>query len=202
MGDYNDTSDPSDKTSLVSGSPRAAVVEQLFREHNLSLVRFLSARLHSEQEARDVAQEAYVRLLRMESPEAVSYLRAFLFKTAANIAIDRLRSRRSEARALEAELHAQHTGVPSLERSVAAAEELQMLAAYVDELPPRCRQVFLLRRLHDLSAAEISCRLDIPERTVRHYVVEAIVYCRRRMDGVNHHREGAPVRSPGRKRQT
>lgn len=195
MGDNKDPSEAPDSASPADRS-RAAVVEQLFREHNLSLVRFLSARLHSEQEARDVAQEAYVRLLRMSSPDTISYLRAFLFKTAANIAIDRLRSRRSEARALEAELRAQHPGVPSLERSVAAAEELQQLATYVDELPPRCRQVFLLRRLHDLSAAEISSQLNIPERTVRHYVVEAIVYCRGRMDSANRHRDDQVARRP------
>src|SRR6266853_5926060 len=70
---------------------RAALVERLFREHNEALIRFLTARLRSYQDAREVAQEAYVRLLSLDQPGAVSYLRAFLFKTAANIAIDRRR---------------------------------------------------------------------------------------------------------------
>src|SRR5579859_6647978 len=66
-------------------------IERLFREHNEALVRFLLARLRSRQAALEVAQEAYVRLLSLDQPGAVSYLRSFLFKTAANIAIDRRR---------------------------------------------------------------------------------------------------------------
>ena len=70
---------------------RASVVERLFREHNEALIRFLRGRVGSHNEALEVAQEAYVRLLSLDEPGAVSYLRAFLFKTAANIAIDRRR---------------------------------------------------------------------------------------------------------------
>lgn len=73
-------------------------VERLFREHNRALVSFLAARLGSEQEAREVAQEAYVRLLRLDHPSASSFLRAHLFHIAANLAIDRLRQRAFHAR--------------------------------------------------------------------------------------------------------
>src|SRR5688572_23474251 len=72
---------------------RGQLIERLFREHNESLLRFLTARLSSSQDAREVAQEAYVRLLQLDRPGAIGFLRAFLFKTAANIATDRLRHR-------------------------------------------------------------------------------------------------------------
>src|ERR1700732_5026585 len=73
----------------------AALIERLFREHNEALVRFLRGRVESHNEALEVAQEAYVRLLSLDQPGAVSYLRAFLFKTAANMAIDRRRRHRT-----------------------------------------------------------------------------------------------------------
>jgi RNA polymerase sigma factor (sigma-70 family) len=72
----------------------AVAATYLYREHNRVLVRCLTARLRSEQEAKEVAQEAYVRLLQLQKPGAPSLLRAYLFKTATNIAIDRLRHRR------------------------------------------------------------------------------------------------------------
>lgn len=78
------------KTAAPAG---AGKVDRLFRDHNDTLLRFIAAKLGSVQEARDVAQEAYVRLLRLDTGEAVSYLRAFLFKTASNLALDRLRQR-------------------------------------------------------------------------------------------------------------
>ena len=66
-----------------------AHIDHLFREHNDALVRFLSARLGSYQDAREVAQEAYVRLLNLDRPGAANFLKALLYKTAANLAIDR-----------------------------------------------------------------------------------------------------------------
>src|SRR5258708_2211684 len=72
---------------------RGAVVERVFREHNEILIRFLQTRLPSAQDAREVAQEAYVRLLQLEQPEAIGFLRAYLFKIASHIATDRLRHR-------------------------------------------------------------------------------------------------------------
>lgn len=58
-----------------------ALIARLFREHNQALIRFLMTRVDSEQEARDVAQEAYVRMLQLGSPGAISFLAAYLFKS-------------------------------------------------------------------------------------------------------------------------
>lgn len=190
MSKSEDHPSPADDATAAHRK-RAKLVEGLYREHHQSLLRFLASRLRSEQEARDVAQEAYIRLLRLEAPELIGYLRAFLFKTASNIAIDRLRSRQAEFRTLEAERAIEVVGELPPERTVAAIEELGLVAQFIGELPPRCRQAFLLRRLHDLSSVEIARRLDIPERTVRHYVVEAIVYCRSRLDGARKRKRGS-----------
>ncbi len=161
---------------------RSAVVARLFREHNQSLLRFLVAKLHSEQEARDVAQEAYVRILKLDTPELVSHLRAYLFKTAANLAIDRLRARAVEHRVLELDFFEEQPREPDPGRGLAASEELQLIAKALQELPAKCRQAFLLRRIDGLSSSQISKVLDVPERTVRHYIVEAIVYCQSRLE--------------------
>src|SRR5580658_5486126 len=88
-----------DQAPITPDDPGAAEghagrIDHLFREHNDALVRFLSARLGSYQDAREVAQEAYVRLLNLDRPGAVNFLRALLYKTAANLAIDRLRHQR------------------------------------------------------------------------------------------------------------
>jgi RNA polymerase sigma factor (sigma-70 family) len=171
-----------DTATEPSRDARAAAIERLFREHNQTLLRFLVAKLQSQQEAKDIAQEAYVRLLKLDAPDAVSYLRAFLFKTAANLAIDRLRSRQSETRRLEMEFFEELPLEPDPENRATAAEDLRLIEQSLRQLPAKCRQAFLLRRLDDLSCAEIARRMQIPERTVRHYIAEAIVYCRSRLE--------------------
>src|SRR5947209_4337020 len=84
--------------SALDGAPACPDVGRLFREHNQTLVRYLRARLGSEQEAKEVAQEAYVKLLQLERVGAISFMRAYLFRIAANLAIDRIRQRNSQGR--------------------------------------------------------------------------------------------------------
>ncbi len=164
------------------GDGRAAsqpgLIERLFREHNDSLLRFLAARLGSQQEAREIAQEAYVRLLNLHTPGAVSYLRAFLFKTAANLAIDRLRTRRYRERPASWEFFEKRPGAPTPEQELAGTQELQVLRQLLLELPPKCRRAFVLNKFHGLDAYAIAKELQITDRMVRSYLVRALVHCR------------------------
>src|ERR1700730_14557583 len=80
---------------------RVAEISRLFREHNAALIKFVLTKVGSEQEAKDVAQEAYVRLLQLDRPVAVRYLRWYLFRIARNIAADHYRHSRVRARLSE-----------------------------------------------------------------------------------------------------
>jgi RNA polymerase sigma-70 factor (ECF subfamily) len=164
---------------------RAALVSELFRNHNRTLVRFLQSRLQNPQEAKEVAQEAYVRLLELERTGAVGFLRAYLFKIASNLAIDRLRSRQARER-IEARPDAPDELVPEgpVEREVFAADEMRVFWATLAELPEHYRKAFILHRLENLSTAEIALQIGKSERMVRRYVVHVLAYCRYRLQGL------------------
>lgn len=164
------------------GGASPSDIERLFREHNASLLRFIATKLGSAQEASEVAQEAYVRLLSLDRPEAVSYLRGFLFKTAANIAVDRLRQRSRRGTAHLTEAMDLRVFELSPERQVGSAQSLAILRRALDELPSNCRQAFTLHRVHELSCEEIVRRMGISERSVRLYVARAIQHLRMRLD--------------------
>lgn len=167
----------------------ATAVSQLFREHNRMLVGYLTTRLRSEQEAKDVAQEAYVRLLQLQNPGAPSLLRAYLFKTATNIAIDRLRHRRIQHQAdVQPELfeNLTTTGMEADDpaRQLIEREQADRLLGYLLELPIKCQHVFNLHRLEGVPQREVALRVGVSERMVRRYVTYAMVYCRLRLDGI------------------
>jgi hypothetical protein len=63
--------------SVRSPESHEALMTRLYSEHNQALIRFLMTRLDSEQEAQDVAHEAYVRMLHLDARGAVSYLSAY-----------------------------------------------------------------------------------------------------------------------------
>lgn len=173
-----------DTGEAVPKRAEAADIERLFREHNTALLRFIAAKLGSEQEAREIAQEAYVQLLRLDHPEAVSYLRAFLFKTASNLVVDRLRQRGRRSHVSSSNGLELAVFELSPERQVGSEQEVAVVRAAVNELPPKCRQAFLLQRVHELSSEEIAERMGINARMIRRYVARALDHVRSRLDGM------------------
>jgi RNA polymerase sigma factor (sigma-70 family) len=167
----------------------AVAVSELFREHNRVLVGYLRSRLGSEQEAKEVAQEAYVRVLQLHEPGTPGLLRAYLFKTAANLAIDRLRHRRVRQRSEEQPQLFEELNTTSGESAdpaerLMAREQVEQLLGYLQELPSKCQQVMNLHRFEGVSQRDVSLRLGISERMVRRYVTYAMVYCHLRREGM------------------
>jgi RNA polymerase sigma factor (sigma-70 family) len=179
-----------------TGDGRSERITRLFSEHNDSLVRFLAARLNSVQEAKEVAQEAYVRLLSLDDSGAVSFLRAFLFKTASNLAVDRLRSRSRQRQAMSAGLCDELREATTPDYEAAQAEEAAIVRRLIGELPPKCRHAFLLHRIHGEDFPEIAKQMELSERMVRHYVLRAVLYCRAGLDAAQCSKETSkePVR--------
>jgi RNA polymerase sigma-70 factor (ECF subfamily) len=159
----------------------ALLIERLFREHNEALLRFLQSRLHSAQDAREVAQEAYVRLLSLHSPGAVSYLRAFLFQTAANLALDRLRRGQLHSRATAQPMFTEFVDNRTPERRVAGTQEIERLQRLLQTLPPKCQRAFVLNRFYGMDFEAIAKEMGLKTRMVRTYVVRALLYCRSQM---------------------
>lgn len=157
---------------------------RLFQEHNASLIQLLRARLRSDQEARDVAQEAYVRLLQLDRLGTISYLRTYLFRTALNIATDRLRSASARHSAHRDPIFDLGVDELSPDRTVLAEDELRIVAAALESLPPKPRYAFLLHRFADLDVHEVAERLGVTERMVRNYIVQALLCCRTALSDV------------------
>lgn len=170
---------------------RAELVTRLFREHNEALVRFLALRLRSQQEAKEVAQEAYVRLLKLDQPGAVGFLRAFLFKTAANLAVDRIRHEQMKRRmARESKFLEELSAQPTPEQFATDAQELRLAERLIEDLPPKCRRAFLLHKIYGLDFADIAKQMGLGERMVRTYVCRAVLYCRAGLDAARTGIEG------------
>jgi RNA polymerase sigma-70 factor (ECF subfamily) len=161
----------SSEPAAETGRPEPSRVEALFREHNETLVRFLRVRLHSDADAREAAQEAYVRLLQLDRPDQPSFLRAYLFKVAANVATDVLRRRAVRGPSPEGA----DAETPALqERALLARQQLAAVQRALDELPPRCREAFILSRSEGFGTVEIAARLGVTDRMVRLYLIRAL----------------------------
>ena len=158
-------------------SEKARVVEDLFRQHNQALVQFLRARLNSDQDAREVAQEAYVRLLQLDRPEELSFLRA-------NLAVDHIR-RRGRREQSSGDMPLFEFPVPATqEAGLSAKQQLVHIKNAVMELPPKCRQAFLLSRVENWSSAQIAKHMNLSDRMVRIYLSRALEHIQVRVNNL------------------
>ena len=172
-------------TGQTEGSRRA--LSRLFLECDRALRAFLQARLGSEHEAQEVAQEAYARLLQLHQPDALSHPKAYLFKIAGNVATDRIRQRMTRARLdkLDVEAGFERVDTVSPDHRALAEEELDLVERALGELPPKYRRAFLLNRLENWTTAEIAKELFVRERMVRNYIARTAIYCQLRLEGVS-----------------
>ncbi len=151
------------------------------RPHEPALRAFLSRRFGGLPDHDDLVQETYARLLRVSDPQRLGHVRAFLFTTARNVAIDHVRrSRRTPVDPMD-----EATELSLLETAPGAADRLDhlqrheaMLAA-LETLPERCREVMLLRYVDGFSAHEIAVHLGLAAATVRVHLMKGVRDCAR-----------------------
>jgi RNA polymerase sigma-70 factor (ECF subfamily) len=163
---------------------------ELVRNLNKTLIRSLQLRLGSYEDAREVAQEAYARLLNLGNDKVVSFQRALLFKIAQNLATDLLR-RRAYTELPEPEgLDLWPDPGADPERSARAREVVDRLPAVLAELPSKCAEAFRLVRMEQCSFKEAAERLDLTDRMVRIHVARALALCQARFDELRDDQEG------------
>lgn len=172
----------------VSGEARQAEdpvsAEELMKDFNQALVRMLKLRLGSYEDAREIAQEAYAKLLVVGNDKVVSYHRAYLFRIAQNLATDLLRKRAYMELPEPDDLGLWRDPAANPERSARVAQIVDRLPAILAELPYNCTEAFRLVRIKQLSFAEAATRMGLTERMVRIHVARALAYCQQHLDGI------------------
>ena len=153
-------------------------MENYYRE----LVCFINAKLGNRQVAEDVVHDAYVRVLERASDTPIEQPRAFLYRTALNLVIDgHRRNVVRQVEPLEVLDSEERFETPSPHGSFDHGQRLDLLQRALDELPPLCRESFLLRKLDGMSHPEIAERLGISRSLVEKHIVNAMKHCRVRL---------------------
>lgn len=183
MSQGNTADMDSGRTSSPADEHRARI-ERLFREHHDDLLKFLKARFPA-QDAREAAQEAFTRLLSLDF-SGIRSLRAFLFRAASNIAIDRRRHDGVDGRAraeLPLLMFSEMADTLTPERRVSSEQALLQLQRAIEEMPPRCQQAFIMHQIEGVDFPKISEHMQLGESMVRKYVTKGLLHCRARLGG-------------------
>lgn len=172
------------KDRLKRSSASAATLTSLaFAQFRSGLQQYLLRRLKSSASAEDLAQEVYLRLLRVGSDERVKHPQAYVYRVASNVLYEFRQHERRGLVAFDSEIAEQAEErwadeAAGPEESIDSQARERLLAGIVAGLPPMQRAVFLLAKHEDLSHAEIAKRLDIAVNTVRVHLYRALCECR------------------------
>jgi len=150
------------------------------RPHEEDLRSYLRGRFPTLVDVDDLVQETYSRLLRARAGGAATMTRAYLFVVARNVALDQVR--RNKVVPFErlgdlAESSVVEEG-PNAAEVLSHEQELELLAAAMEALPPRCREILRLRRIEGRSHREIAEKLGIAEGTVNAQLAIGLMRCR------------------------
>jgi len=169
----------SDRDAAQGGCDSASI-EALFRTHYTRLCDFVDSYVRAPEVASDLVQDLFVQLWeRHDAGDLPPLTTAYLYTAARNRALKHLRHRRVVARwAEEAARAPTPTGQQADER-VRAREVAEAVRRALDELPERCREIFLLSRESQLTYAAIAQALDISVKTVETQMWRALKALRR-----------------------
>jgi RNA polymerase sigma factor (sigma-70 family) len=171
-------------------------LSDLVAETSGGLSRYVARFCTTPDDVQDIVQEAYLQVycaLRRTGPEGHTPA-ALLYTTARNIAFSRHRHMKVVAAAAPAvsvgeRLRREQANV---EQQASRSQQMQMLLRAVNGLPPKCRDVFVLRMIEGLSQREIAERLGITVSTVEKHLARGLRHCKDTLE----QQQAAPAAAP------
>jgi RNA polymerase sigma factor (sigma-70 family) len=164
--------------------PKPSLVERLFAEQRGALQTFFLRRIRAKADAADLAQEVYLRMLRISDQDAIRNPVHYLYTVANNLVKEHAVLDRRRASGIdidEAPPHAQLETLPEFDGELDARQRVVRLGIVLKQLRPKCRAALELRFTHGLSFREIAMHLGVSPQMAKKYVAQGLGHCRRRM---------------------
>ena len=154
---------------------------RVFLENERGLKRFLSRFFSRAQDVDDIAQETFLRAFAAEADRDVLTPRAFLYRIARNLALnERAKHANTTTGSIEDYPDPSVLGAGdqvSGEDLIEGRRKMAIFAEAVSSLPPQCRRVFMLRKVHGLSQKDVAEKLGISASTVEKHVALGLLKC-------------------------
>lgn len=157
-------------------------LERAFTEQRPSLVGRIARLVGNMATAEDLTQEAYLRASAALGETRIASPKAFLGRTAWNLAIDYLRRERREqeifTRPSDPETVAAVAAVQPLPEAAALDRQvIALLDEALADIPPRARQVLVLNRIEGWTYPEIAAHFGVSSTTVQKDIRLALARC-------------------------
>lgn len=179
-----------------AGDAKRAFIDALYRKYSRALWKFLARQRLSRDEVADIVQETYCRILQAGNVDAIRNPKAFLFRVAHNVRLNKHKLRRSVGQEpLDIDGIDIASDEPGPYRSFKGEQELAVVRAAFEELAPKCREAFVMNRFENMTFAQIAAELDLSVSMIEKHVSHALSHMRKKV-GEAHMRKRLNVERP------
>lgn len=165
----------------MSKEVRHSFVSSIALRYGEKLRRFLSQRLRNVADAPDLAQEVFLRLMRVEHHETIRSPEAYLFTVASHVLHQHTMRQSSAPKSVNiaeifSELELTSSDDPAMQ--VAADQRIAILQRAMKELPPKIATTLWLHRFAEMSLEDIAKHLGVSRPSAKLYLARALRYVR------------------------
>lgn len=152
-------------------------IHQLYQGHHTWLYQWFKRRLNNSEDAADLAQDTFLRIMKRQEALHFEQPRAILTTVAKGILFNWYKRQEIEKAYLEALENRPEEYERSPEHVVEAVEALFLISELLDQFSDRERQIFLWSQLDGIPQVEIAKRLNISTRTVMRDLTKVLSKC-------------------------
>lgn len=166
----------------MGGSNHRLLVAQLAVRYGYRLRRFLFTRARNASDVPDLAQEVFLRMMRVGQLEGIRSPEAYLFTIASHVAHQHSLRESHTPKSVDIMQLMQELQLASPDDPIANTETLQQMESVrqvLEELPPKISTTLLLHRFAGMSIEEIGKHLGVARPTAKKYLAQALLHCRK-----------------------
>ena len=153
---------------------RAVALAEIARTRHDALVRFFTLRTGSREDAKDLVQCAYVKVLAVDGPERIGDLEGYVWRSALNLATDWSRHRTVRDDYFRGAMSDSADLAHPIETELETRERVECVARAHAALSSRCQEAFTLRILEDRPFKDVGRAMGISDRMAKIYVARAL----------------------------
>lgn len=154
-------------------------LKEIFDRYHLRMFRLAAGVLKDETVSKDIVQDIFIDLWKRRHTCDIRSLSHYLFRAVKFQVLKTIRDNNREVNDLLAV--GRVSGTNPTEDQINFRETEEALHRAIAELPPRCREIFVLSRMKNLSHKEIALKLSISPKTIEVQIGKALAFLKERL---------------------
>ena len=147
-----------------------------FKQYKAALKSFVSGYVVNSQDVDDICQETFLRTYKSSLQSEIQKPKSFMFRVARNLIVSDFRKVSTQLNEYVEDINlvAPKIDVESLESDALAQEKLGIMCNAIANLPNKCRQAVIMRKIYGLSTKDIAKKMNISTNTVSNYITKGM----------------------------